>query len=165
MSKAESSTNKNTDTLHDESFMSAKELKKYMTEVMMSRASKEFGAMDKADAARKELMESLQREIDLTPEIIILEIKRSVISKIKLAAERGDTEVMVMRFPNALCSDKGRAINNTESGWPNTLTGRPRQAFEFWKTHLQPMDYKLKAMIIEFPNGYPGDVGFFLNWA
>ena len=164
MSKVETSNVKNTDTLGDESFMSAKDLKKYMTEVMMTRASKEFGAMDKAEAARKELMETLGRELELTPEKLA-EIKRNVTNKIKSAAERGDVEVMVMRFPNALCTDKGRAINNTESDWPKTLTGRPRQAFEFWKTHLQPMDYKLKAMIIDFPNGFPGDVGFFLSWA
>jgi len=60
---------------------------------------------------------------------------------------------MVMRFPNLLCTDKGRAINNSDPSWPETLTGRPRQ--------LRAM---ASAMIIEWPGGLPGDVGFFLKW-
>ena len=70
-----------------------------------------------------------------------------------------------MRFPSALCTDKGRAINNAEPDWPATLTGRPRQAYEFWKEHLQPAKYKLRAMIIDWPGGLPGDVAFFLSWS
>ncbi len=71
---------------------------------------------------------------------------------------------MVMRFPSALCTDKGRAINNYEHGWPDTLIGRPRQAYELWHDRLQPAGYRLKAMIVDWPGGMPGDVGFFLEW-
>jgi hypothetical protein len=28
----------------------------------------------------------------------------------------------------------------------------------------QPQGYRLKAMVINFPNGVPGDIGFYLNW-
>ena len=69
------------------------------------------------------------------------------------------------RFPNTLCTDKGRAINNAEEGWPDSLTGRPRQAYELWRDHLRAGHYKLKAMVIDWPNGMPGDIGFFLSWA
>jgi hypothetical protein len=71
---------------------------------------------------------------------------------------------MVMRFPCELCTDKGRAINNAEAGWPETLIGRPRQAYEFWRNELQPAGYRLTAMIVEWPGGLPGDVGFYLGW-
>ena len=71
---------------------------------------------------------------------------------------------MVLRFPCALCTDKGRGINNADKDWPETLTGRPRQAYKFWRDHLRPAGYRLKAMIIEWPGGLPGDVGFFLQW-
>ncbi|WP_413990442.1 hypothetical protein ACMDCR_31795 [Labrys okinawensis] len=130
----------------------------------MAQASKELNAMNKAEEARKELMRSLEAHVDVTPEKIV-EIKQRLRGVIQRAIENGESEAMVMRFPNALCSDGGRAINNTEPDWPDTLTGRPRQAYEFWKEHLQPMKYKLKAMIIEFPGGFPGDVGFFLSWS
>jgi hypothetical protein len=69
-----------------------------------------------------------------------------------------------MRFPHELCADKGRAINNAEPGWPETLTGRPRQAFELWRDHLRPAGYRLSAVIVDWPGGLPGDVGFFLSW-
>ncbi|TCR66604.1 hypothetical protein [Bosea sp. BK604] len=151
-------------TLADESFMSADDLRSYMTDLEMAKASKMLDAMDKAEAARKKLVSSLQEEIAVTPEKIA-EIKQSLATKTRAAAERGEREVLVMRFPSALCTDKGRAINNAEPDWPTTLTGRPRQAFEFWKEHLQPAKYKLRAMIIDWPGGLPGDVAFFLSWS
>lgn len=151
-------------TLADESFMSADDLRAYMTELEMAKASKMLGAMDKAEEARKKLVATLQQEIDVTPEKIA-EIKHSLANKTRAAAGRGESEVLVMRFPSALCTDKGRAINNAEADWPTTLTGRPRQAYEFWKEHLQPAKYKLRAMIIDWPGGMPGDVAFFLAWS
>ena len=151
-------------TLADESFMSADDLRAYMTEVEMAKASKMLGAMDKAEEARKKLVDTLRKEIDVTPEKIA-EIKHSLANKTRAAAGRGEKEVLVMRFPSALCTDKGRAINNAEADWPTTLTGRPRQAYEFWKEHLQPAKYKLRAMIIDWPGGLPGDIAFFLSWS
>jgi hypothetical protein len=151
-------------TLGDESFMSADDLRTYMMEIEKSKLSKEFSAMDRADKAREELIKTLSQPLDLTPETLH-EIAQNLLTKIRLAAQRGETEIMVMRFPNVLCSDKGRAINNAEEGWPDTLTGRPRQAYELWRDYLRQGHYKLKAMIVDWPNGMPGDVGFFLSWA
>jgi hypothetical protein len=73
-------------------------------------------------------------------------------------------EIQVMRFPNSLCTDRGRAINQQEAGWENTLTGLPKELFAFWKKHLQPRGYKLRCEIVDFPNGMPGDVGMTLGW-
>jgi hypothetical protein len=53
------------------------------------------------------------------------------------AAECGQSEVQVYRFPNSLCSDRGRKINNSEPGWDETLEGRPGQGCEFWRDHLK----------------------------
>ncbi|MDU0340237.1 hypothetical protein [Bosea rubneri] len=151
-------------TLADESFMSADDLRSYMAELEMAKASKLLGAMDKAEEARLKLVATLKEEIAVTP-AKVAEIKQSLANKTRAAAERGEKEVMVMRFPSALCTDRGRAINNSEADWPTTLTGRPRQAYEFWKEHLQPAKYKLRAMIVEWPGGLPGDVAFFLSWS
>ena len=111
--------------------------------------------------ARKELIKTLSTPASLEE---VKEVVASVQHKIRSAAQRGATELMVMRFPCALCTDKGRAINNAETDWPDTLTGRPREAYEFWRDHLRPKGYRLKAMIIEWPGGLPGDVSFFLQW-
>lgn len=153
----------NTETLGDESFMSADALRNYMKQMQVARLAGEFDTQTKAKQARNELARSLQERIEVTPQKIA-EIKQNLMIKVRAAAERGESEVMVMRFPNALCSDNGRAINNSEPDWPESLTGRPRQAYEFWQEHLQPAKFKLKAMIVEWPGGLPGDVAFFLSW-
>jgi hypothetical protein len=147
--------------LGDESFMSATELRNYVMQTEMARASKDVG--DIAAEARADLIKSLMEPVAVTPEKIA-EVKRKVLGQLRTAALKGNKEVLVMRFPNALCSDKGRALNNLEKGWPSTLLGRPLQAFEFWRDHLQPQGYGLKAMIVDWPAGLPGDIGFLLTW-
>jgi hypothetical protein len=149
--------------LADETFMSAADLRNYMTEMQMAKAMKSVGGMDKAGKARDELTKRLAEPIDLTPERL-KEILQPLKSKLRAAAERGQTELMVMRFPNALCTDHGRAINNSDPEWPETLTGRPRQAYELWRDQLRDAGFRLSALIIEWPGGLPGDVGFFLKW-
>ena len=80
------------------------------------------------------------------------------------AAERGEREVMVVRFPSTYCPDGGRAINNFETGWENTLTGFAKRAYDFGQKELAPQGYKFRAQILDFPGGMPGDVGLFLRW-
>ena len=149
--------------LGDETFMSATELRHYMVETVMAKASKDPGS-DQAEKAREELIKSLLQPVPVTPERIA-EVKRRVLGQLRTAAGKGDKEVLVMRFPNALCTDHGRALNNMEKDWPSTLIGRPLQAFEFWRDHLQPQGYGLKAMIVDWPEGLPGDIGLFLTWS
>ena len=74
------------------------------------------------------------------------------------------TEVEVFRFPNQLCTDKGRAINQQEPGWENTLTGSPKEIYHLWDKYLRPRGYKLKVQIVDFPDGMPGDIGMTLSW-
>jgi len=81
------------------------------------------------------------------------------------AVKDGKFEAMVYSFPSELCSDGGRAINNSEPDWPETLQGKAREFYERYLKYGRPQGYKLKAMIINFPGGMPGDVGLFLNWA
>ncbi|MDO8981710.1 MAG: hypothetical protein Q7V17_21040 [Afipia sp.] len=147
--------------LGDETFMSATELRNYMVETVMAKASKDVGSS--AEKAREDLIRSLMQPVAVTPEKIA-EVKRRVLGQLRTAAAKGDKEALVMRFPNSLCTDKGRALNNQEKDWPGTLVGRPLQAFEFWRDHLQPQGYGLKAMILDWPEGFPGDVGLFLTW-
>jgi hypothetical protein len=81
------------------------------------------------------------------------------------AAKSGKYEALVYSFPSNLCTDSGRAINNADPHWPDTLQGKARQLYERYLKNAKPQGYKLKAMIVSFPDGMPGDVGFFINWA
>ncbi|MGZ8407420.1 MAG: hypothetical protein ACXWVJ_05280 [Caulobacteraceae bacterium] len=143
--------------------MSAADLRTYMTEMQMAQAMKAVDGMDHAGKARDDLIKRMAEPVDVTPERV-KEIVHGLQSKLQAAAARGQTELLVMRFPNALCTDKGRAINNADPAWPDTLTGRPRQAYDLWQNQLRPAGFRLSAMIIEWPGGLPGDVGFFLKW-
>ena len=81
------------------------------------------------------------------------------------AVKDGKLEAMVYSFPSDLCTDSGRAINSNDPQWPETLQGKAREFYDRYQKFGKPQGYKLKAMIVNFPGGMPGDVGFFLNWA
>ncbi|OKO84352.1 hypothetical protein [Bradyrhizobium sp. AS23.2] len=83
---------------------------------------------------------------------------------IQRAVRNGLTEVLVYRFPNSLCTDKGRAINQMEKGWENTLTGIPREIFQLWTDYLKPRGYRIAYQVIDFPGGVPGDIGVTISW-
>ncbi len=91
----------------------------------------------------------------------IARVRRQVMNAVK----DGKLEAMVYTFPSNLCSDSGRAINSADPQWPESLQGKAREFYERFLKFGKPQGYKLKAMIINFPGGIPGDVGFFLNWA
>ena len=76
--------------------------------------------------------------------------------------KNGLTEVEVFRFPNALCTDNGRAINMMEPGWENTLTGHPKEMYSFWDRHLRPNGYRVQ--VVDFSGGVPGDIALTLKW-
>ncbi len=147
----------------DTPFMSAADLVDYATSIKTARAMREREGLDRADKAQADLIRRLAEPVELTPEKM-QEITATLLHRLRVAAEQGKKELQVMRFPNALCSDGGRAITNVEAGWPATLTGRPRQAFEFWRERLEPSGYGLRAMIVDWPQGLPGDIAFFLTW-
>ena len=113
-----------------------------------------------AESEKLALIERLTRPSGKSEEEKI-ELASTVIQR---AVRNGMTEVQVYRFPNSLCTDKGRAINQQEAGWEATLTGVPKEMYEFWDRQLRPLGYKLRVQIIDFPGGVPGDVGITLKW-
>jgi hypothetical protein len=114
-----------------------------------------------AEAEKKALIDKLSKPPDITEEE---RIKRAA-AIMERAVANGMTEVQVMRFPNSLCTDHGRAINQGEPGWERTLTGLPKEMYEFWYRQLRPLGYKVRFQIVEFPDGLPGDIGITLKWA
>jgi hypothetical protein len=83
---------------------------------------------------------------------------------IQRAVRNGMTEVQVYRFPNSLCTDHGRAINQQEPGWENTLSGIPKEIFQLWTDYLKPRGYRIRYQVIDFPGGVPGDIGITISW-
>jgi cyclopropane fatty-acyl-phospholipid synthase-like methyltransferase len=83
---------------------------------------------------------------------------------VRRAAEQGRTEIEILRFPSQYCTDHGRAINNFEQGWPDTLTGAARKVYDAYVQHLQGQGYKIRAQILNYPDGGLGEVGIYIGW-
>ena len=141
-----------------EGLITPDQLRRIADEKEMEKAREALEKKRKADSEHDELRDAfMAREIH--PEVFA-RVSRAV----KNAAERGQREVLVIRFSSAYCTDCGRAINNSEPDWPESLTGFAKQAHEFWQKELEPHGYKLRVEIMDFPGGMPGDVGMFLKW-
>jgi hypothetical protein len=83
---------------------------------------------------------------------------------VRRAAEQGASEVEIMRFPSQYCKDHGRAVNNFEDGWPETLTGLARRVYDTYVQHLQGQGYTIRAQILNYPDGGLGEVGIYIGW-
>lgn len=90
---------------------------------------------------------------------------RAMLQRAREAAQNGQTEFMLLRFPSELCVDRGRAVNDAQENWPSTLRGEPAELYLRWQRELKPRGLHLSARVLEFPDGKPGDIGMFLGWA
>jgi len=89
---------------------------------------------------------------------------KALVHGARMAAERGETEFLLLRFPCQLCSDGGRAINAPDPDWPMTLRGEAAEMYLRWERDLRPRGFHLTARVVEFPEGVPGDIGLYLAW-
>ncbi len=142
------------------SSFSATDLRRRMAEREAAKAAEEMGHLKEQEEKQKAVMEEFRKPPERTPE----QLMQLVNQLVDRAAERGQGEVQIYRFPNSLCTDRGRRINNSEPEWEKTLEGRPKLAYEFWHEHLRPLGFHLKAQVLEYPGGMPGDIGFILTW-
>jgi hypothetical protein len=140
--------------------LSAKELMAKIAKVEGEKASKAMKAHEAAEAEKQALLDRLARPSGLSDD----EVMEKAAIIVNRAVENGMTSVQVFRFPNHICTDNGRAINQVEEGWETTLTGVPKEIYEFWKRQLKPRGYHIRYEIIDYPGGMPGDVGIFLSW-
>jgi hypothetical protein len=139
---------------------SAKELMAEIARKEAEKASAAMREMSAADAEKKALLDKFSRPSGVSDED---RLARAA-AIIRRAASNGLIEVEIARFPNELCTDRGRAINQAEAGWEKTLTGLPKELFDFWDKHLKPKGYKVGFRIVDFPGGMPGEVGMTLKW-
>lgn len=137
---------------------SAESLRKAILEERMKEVAKEQAHRSSQNEALNQFTESFLR--DQVSDEEIASVRRVAMNAVK----NGKYEAMVYTFPSVLCTDSGRAINSADPDWPETLQGKARQFYDRYLQHAKPQGFRLSAMIINFPNGMPGDVGFFLSW-
>ena len=146
--------------MQDTLLPSARDFAKKVALAEADEAAKESRARHQAELDKKALLDQLQRPSGVSDEEAI----QRAVKMIESAVKNRRTEIQIHRFPNILCTDNGRAINQMEAGWSETLTGVPREIYQLWDRHFRDKGYKLRAEIIDFPDGMPGDVAMTLMW-
>jgi hypothetical protein len=134
------------------------ELKKLGDELETAKAKEALERHRKEQEEESKLREDFM-ERELRPDAI-----ERFNTRVRRAAEQGRNDIEIGRFPSEYCTDRGRAINNFEAGWPDTLTGIARRAYDTFKLHLEPQGYKMRAQILNYPDGGLGEVGLYIGW-
>ena len=120
---------------------------------------------DRRDEDRRAIAERRRETVKtLVDHHIADESWKSVLHSAREAAEHGQKEFMLLRFPCDVCSDGGRAINAPLPDWPKTLRGEAAEIYLRWERDLKPRGFHLAARVLDFPGGKPGDIGLFLVW-
>jgi hypothetical protein len=144
----------------DDLIPSANEIQKQAALKEAQKADEHAKRLAAAEAEKHALIDRLSKPSGLTEDEKV-ELASNVIQR---AVRNGLSEVQVYRFPNTLCTDRGRAINQMEKGWEKTLTGIPKEIFQLWSDYLQPRGYRIRYQIVDFPGGVPGDISITISW-
>ena len=144
----------------DDLIPSAKEIQKQAALKEAQKAEEHAKRLAAAEAEKRALTDKLSQPSGLSEE----EKVKLASTVIQRAVRNGLTEVQVYRFPNSLCTDKGRAINQMEKGWEKTLNGIPKEIYQLWSDYLQPRGYRIRYQIVDFSGGVPGDIGVSISW-
>lgn len=145
----------------DDLLPAAADCRRQIAEVQAKKAAEELRKQAAAEAQKKALMKQLEKPTGVSDE----QRMQKASSIIRNAVNAGKTEVFIGRFPNDLCTDGGRAINQMEQGWETTLIGLPKEVFSFWERFLKPRGYRIRFQIIDYSSGVPGDIGVTLVWS
>jgi len=144
----------------DDLLPTAKDIQKQAALREAEKADQHSRHLATAEAEKRKLIERLSKPSGLTED----EKVKLASTVIQRAVRNGLSEVQVYRFPNSLCTDKGRAINQMEPGWETTLTGMAKEIYQLWFDYLKPRGFRIRYQIVDFPGGVPGDIGIVIAW-
>jgi hypothetical protein len=119
----------------------------------------EARAYEAAQKAAREKLRASFEEREVQPEAL-----DRIAALVQKQVERGEKQALVLQFPSDWLPDQGRAVTNRDPEWHAKLEGFPRRAYDFYVKELAPRGFQLKAEILDWPNGMPGDVGYILTW-
>ena len=144
----------------DELLPTAQEIQKQAAMQEAGKTEEHAQRLAAAEAEKRALIERLSKPSGLSED----EKVKLASTVIQRAVRNGLSEVQVYRFPNSVCTDHGRAINQQEPGWERTLRGIPLEIFQLWSDYLKPRGYRIKYQIVDFPGGMPGDISIVIAW-
>src|SRR5690242_20795306 len=89
--------------------LSAADVKRRMAERQAQKAAEELRRMQEQEEKQKAVMAEFHAPPDQSND----QLMQRVMQVVEQAAENGQTEIQVYRFPNALCTDRGRRVNKS----------------------------------------------------
>jgi hypothetical protein len=122
-------------------------------------AAAEQRAYEAAQKAEREKLKAAFQERDVQPEAL-----DRIAALVAKQIERGEKQALVLQFPSDWLPDQGRGVTNRDPDWHVKLEGFPKRAYAYFEKELAPRGFQLKAEILDWPGGMPGDVGFVLTW-
>jgi hypothetical protein len=138
--------------------LSADAVRAYLRSVKEEEQAKRRAHEEVARTERDKLRQAfMEREVQ--PEAM-----DRIAALVRKTLEMGEKQALVLQFPSDWLPDQGRAITNHDRNWPQKLDGFPKKAYDFFARELEPRGFQLRAEVVSWPGGMPGDVGFFLAW-
>lgn len=127
---------------------------------------------ERESAKVRELMQKHRHDEEVEQEQHLAFLERKVDAaaiawvkkRLRQAAENGAGELRVLSFPAAWCSDHGRAINNLDPDWPNSLTGYAQEIYKSFLEHFEQLGYRMRAQVLSYTEDGLGEIGLFLSW-
>lgn len=123
----------------------------------------EAAAKDRAHQAEVQA-ERAKLHADFLERDVQPEAMDRVAALVRKAVELGEKQALLFRFPSDWLPDQGRAITNHAADWAVHLDGFAARAYAMFVKELEPRGFQLRAEILDWPGGMPGDVGFILLW-
>jgi hypothetical protein len=140
------------------SLVTAAELKKIAEEIEARKAREALDKMRKLDADQEALHRTFMEQA------IRPDASERVSAAVRRAAENGQKEIQALKFPATWTNDRGRRINNGDPDWPVSLEGFAKRAYDYFVKELQPAGYQLRAQVLSYNEGVPGEVAIYLCW-
>jgi len=129
---------------------------------LRSKKDEEAAKQRAHEAERKIELDQLHKDFEARE--VQPEAMDRIAALVRRQIDMGEKQALVLRFPSSWLPDQGRAITNHDRNWPASLDGFPKRAYDFFAKELEPRGFQLRAEIIDWPGGMPGDVGFYLTW-
>jgi hypothetical protein len=144
----------------DETLPSAADLDK-LAETTAKRKEEDQRKLEREAEQRKRAeIEALRRPVTISEDEM-----KDLVHKFRSAAEQGENEYVIFSFAAELLDDRGRAINNSDPEWPQTLTGAARGYYEAWNRYLEDKGYKIRARVSSFDeDGLIQEISLVIVW-
>ena len=144
----------------DDLIPNAKQIRKEAALKEAEKAEEYVRLAAAAEAEKRALIERLSKPSGKSEEEKI-QLASTVIQR---AVRNGLTEVQVYRFPNSLCTDKGRAINQQETGLGEHTDGDTEGNLPALDRLPEAAGLSHRLPDHRFPGGMPGDIGITIAW-